>query len=114
MARTSLIVCSSILIAFAFIACDTDDDANIVSTTDTASTQDDVQSVLGFEDVEERSPCEGLQSQPSTQTEPYHEECAGIDECTPMEPKSAGACFCAICGKKTGQSKCLQVQCPQG
>ena len=71
-------------------------------------------SVLGLDDVEDEDPCEGIQSQPAAQTEPYHEECAGIEECTQMTPVSEGSCFCAICGKKAGQSKCLQVQCPQG
>ena len=114
MAKIIYIVWSLTLVTFSITACDSEDDAVIEEAADTASATEDAQSVLGFEDVEERSPCEGMQSQPSAQTEPYHEECAGITECTPMEPTSAGSCFCAICGKKAGQSKCLQVQCPQG
>ena len=97
------------------MSCDTDDDSALTQAADTGeSDTGEQQSVLGFDDVEDEDPCEGMQSQPAAQTEPYHEECEGIEECTQMTPLTEGSCFCAICGKKAGQSKCLQVQCPQG
>ena len=52
MAKTSLIVFGSLLIAFAFIACDTADDTNIVSIAVPDTSQDDERSVLGFENVD--------------------------------------------------------------
>ena len=114
MFRALLVLCSLTLLTFTTIACESDDDPVSAQTVDTSSGTEDAQSVLGLEDIEEKDPCEGIQSQPSAQTEPYHDECEGIEECTQMEPKTEGSCFCAICGKKTGQAKCLQVQCPQG
>ncbi len=109
------IACCCITLCIGFVSsCDTDEDATI-STPDTfVEDTGQQQSVLGFDDVEDENPCEGMQSQPGAQTEPYHEECAGIVECTQMPPQTDGSCFCAVCGKKAGQSKCLQVQCPQG
>jgi len=106
----------SIVIAFATAAllltgaCSSDSSDDEL-TEDVAETGEKDTESTGSEDIFIPEPCPGFAPPGKPEAEHDH-ECKDIIKCTTMPEPESGGCYCAYCGWKGIDMKCIQVLCP--
>ncbi len=101
---------TSVLLLTSACASDDADDETPTDTTQIADNGPEEQTT-GPEDIFIPEPGPGF-APPGKAEAQHDDECKDITECTSMSEPEGGGCYCAYCGWKGIDMKCIQVLCP--